>query len=419
MGMTETWASNATAIAVALGIGLLIGIERERRKGVGAVRAAAGVRSFTLIALMGAVAQLLDSTPMLILAGAHVIVLAAVSYHATREHDPGITTELAMFWTFMLGVMATTQPLLAAALAVVSGLILLLRQDIHHFSAQILTAAELRSALLLLAAVLIVLPVLPSTPIDPWQALSLRKIWLVAIMLMAVSSLSHIALRSIGPKYGLLVSMLASGFISGVATFTHLARSAKIDPIHCRRYSVAATVSYLAGLIQAALILFTINAELLRQLYGSLVAAACVPIAYGLFHARTSAASQSASAESLPTPSAPFDYKVLVSLVAMLSVVTLITAALAHRFGAQSVLMASAISGLMDSHAAIASVASLTAQQQLTLHFAALGALIALSSSVLGKMLIARLGGRQFALQITLPSVLLMAALWLPWWLHT
>lgn len=40
--------------AVALGIGLLIGIERERRKGEGAKRAAAGLRTFAIASLLGA-----------------------------------------------------------------------------------------------------------------------------------------------------------------------------------------------------------------------------------------------------------------------------------------------------------------------------------------------------------------------------
>jgi len=43
------------SLAVALGIGLLIGTERERRKGTGPERSAAGLRTFTLASLTGAV----------------------------------------------------------------------------------------------------------------------------------------------------------------------------------------------------------------------------------------------------------------------------------------------------------------------------------------------------------------------------
>ena len=43
-----------TPWAVALGIGLLIGAERERRKGEGRDRDAAGIRTFAITALLGA-----------------------------------------------------------------------------------------------------------------------------------------------------------------------------------------------------------------------------------------------------------------------------------------------------------------------------------------------------------------------------
>ena len=52
-------------LASALGCGLLMGIERERRKGRGPHRALAGVRSFTLVSLAGAVAALSGSVVLL------------------------------------------------------------------------------------------------------------------------------------------------------------------------------------------------------------------------------------------------------------------------------------------------------------------------------------------------------------------
>ena len=42
-------------LAVALGIGLLIGAERERRKGEGPSRSPAGMRTFTVASLAGAI----------------------------------------------------------------------------------------------------------------------------------------------------------------------------------------------------------------------------------------------------------------------------------------------------------------------------------------------------------------------------
>ena len=50
--MHEPW----VGLLVALGCGLLVGIERERRKGRGPHRGAAGMRSFALVTLAGALA---------------------------------------------------------------------------------------------------------------------------------------------------------------------------------------------------------------------------------------------------------------------------------------------------------------------------------------------------------------------------
>lgn len=44
----------ALRLAIALGIVLLIGAERERRKGEGAQRGAAGIRTFAITAVLGA-----------------------------------------------------------------------------------------------------------------------------------------------------------------------------------------------------------------------------------------------------------------------------------------------------------------------------------------------------------------------------
>ena len=76
--------------AIAVGIGLMIGLERERSKGVGSTRRPAGIRTFTLAALVGAVADHLGGVPLLMAATAGVMVLAALSYVGSRDDDPGL-----------------------------------------------------------------------------------------------------------------------------------------------------------------------------------------------------------------------------------------------------------------------------------------------------------------------------------------
>jgi hypothetical protein len=111
-------------LAAAMGGGLLIGIERERRKGFGQHRALAGVRTFALASLTGAAAGLLDAPLLEFAGGALVIVLAAIERWRERTRDPGITTELALFATYLIGLVAVWRPALAAGGAVlIAGLL--------------------------------------------------------------------------------------------------------------------------------------------------------------------------------------------------------------------------------------------------------------------------------------------------------
>ena len=68
------------SLAIAIGIGLLIGAERERRKGCGAVRGAAGVRTFAIAAFAGALCDYLKRKVLLVVATAGALLFSALAY---------------------------------------------------------------------------------------------------------------------------------------------------------------------------------------------------------------------------------------------------------------------------------------------------------------------------------------------------
>ena len=103
-------------LGIAVGIGLLTGIERERRKGRSSARIEAGLRTFAVVALPGAVTVLLGGELLLAVAICGVAVLAAIGYHRGRKEDPGMTTVIALLLTLLLGALAMHEPPLAAAL---------------------------------------------------------------------------------------------------------------------------------------------------------------------------------------------------------------------------------------------------------------------------------------------------------------
>lgn len=222
--------STLLGLAAALGAGLLIGIERERRKGTGPQRALAGARTFTLAALAGAMAQAMGEWWLVAIGALMVLSLAAISYWRSTSDDPGITTELALFVTYLLGVMAVEHPALSAGTAVIVALLLASRRSLHEFSIEALTEVELRDGLLFAGAALVVLPLLPDHPLENIGGINLRKLWGLVVLFMALQAAGYIALRVFGTRLGLALSGFAAGFVSSTATITALGTRARQEP---------------------------------------------------------------------------------------------------------------------------------------------------------------------------------------------
>ena len=147
-------------LAVALGIGLLIGAERERSKGSGPERSAAGIRTFTITALLGAVSTVINFW-LLVTSIVCVMIFAATAYYSKRTEDPGLTTEITLILTVILGGLAMSEPTLAAALAVSVAILLAAKEPMHGFVLGTVTKDELNDFLILAAATLIILPLVP------------------------------------------------------------------------------------------------------------------------------------------------------------------------------------------------------------------------------------------------------------------
>src|SRR5690242_1323731 len=84
---------------MALAMGALIGLERERRKGQGSMRGAAGLRTFALVGLLGGLSAQSQSELLMLLAATFTGAAALLGYRLGDRRDPGLTTEVAMFAT--------------------------------------------------------------------------------------------------------------------------------------------------------------------------------------------------------------------------------------------------------------------------------------------------------------------------------
>ena len=400
--------------AVALGCGLLIGVERERRKGSGATRGSAGVRTFSIAAIGGALAQSLGQ-PLLVAAGAlMVLALVAVSHWKSRSGDPGITTELALFVTYLLGVAAVVAPGLAGGAAVVVAGLLAARSRLHSFSTRVLTPGELQDGLILAGAALVVLPLVPDRPLDWLAGVNPRTLWRLVVLLLSLQALGHVAMRALGPRVGLAVSGLASGFVSSTATHGAMGARARASPELMRACVGGALFSNVATLAQLGIVAAAASPAVLGELWPMLLAGAVVAVLVASAYAFRA----DAGASSAPPPALDrlFDLPGSLVFAVVLTGVTALASLAGARFGESAAMAGAALAGFVDVHASLASVCTMVEAGRMQVEASVLPVLLGFSANTLSKLLAAGVsGGPGFALRVAPGLLGLLAAVWGGW----
>ena len=410
--MTQTL--GLAGAAAALGIGMLIGLERERHKGQGELRAFAGLRTYSITALLGYVSQQVGGGLLLGLIAGCLAVIVSTAYWKSRDNDPGITSEVALLTVLLLGAWCGVAPELATAVGVVVAGLLAYRDKLHNFARSQLTDVEMRDGLLLLVVALVVLPLAPDRFIGPYGALNPRTICTLTVLLMAVGAVGHVAVRALGPRYGYVVSAIASGFASSTVTVAAMGQMVAKEPEHLRILAAAAIFSNIATVAQVALILGTVEPALLSQMAWPLLTGFATTALYGaclMWHAPTAAASQTIKVGGA------FDLKLALVMVVTLTGITFLSSLMLHHFGQVGVILTATLSGFADAHASIASIAALATSGQLSLEAASIPVLLAVSCNALSKCMVAGVsGGRYFAVYVIVGQVLLVGAMWLVTW---
>jgi uncharacterized membrane protein (DUF4010 family) len=397
-------------LVAALGIGLLIGAERERRKGGGPARAPAGIRTFTISSLAGAASVMVGGAGMLAVTVTGVAALTAIAYLRSRSDDPGLTTEIALILTALLGGLAMLQPALAAGMAVGLAALLAARTPLHHFVRSVLTESEVNDALIFAGATLVVLPLLPNEALGPYDALNPRSIWIVVILVMAISAAGYILVRILGARFGLPIAGLASGFISSAATIGAMGARVRKTPDVISAAVAGAALSTVATVIQMCLVLAATSMITLRALSIPLICAGIAAVAYGAaFTARALRERGEAEAQ----PGHAFSLPVALVFALTLSAVLVASAALREWFGESGAIVAAAAAGFVDTHSAAIAIAALVASGKMTTADAVFPILAAFSTNTISKIVFAWSGGgRAYALRLVPGLVLVAAAAW-------
>lgn len=362
-------------------------------------------------ALAGAISLLVGGVTLLAITTAAAGLLAALGYWRTRdEEDPGITTEIALVFTVLVGALAVREPGLAAGVGVVAAILLAARTQLHHFVGAVLTEREGRDALILAGATLVVLPLLPDRAMGPYGALNPHAVWIVVVLVLAIGAAGHVAVRALGARFGLPIAGLASGFISSTATIGAMGARAKREPAILSAAVAGAVLSTVATIIQMAGVVAATSLPTLQALSGPLICAGLAAAAYGAMF--TIRALRQADPDAAARGEA-FSLSTALLFALTLSVILVASAALRAQFGTAGAIAAAALAGLVDTHAAAVSIASLVASGRMSPADAVAPILVGLSTNTITKLIFASTSsGRGFAIRVIPGLVLVAAAAW-------
>ncbi len=349
-------------LAVALGLGLLVGLQREKVDSV-----IAGIRTFALISLFGAVCAQLAKTygGWILVVGFLVTALLITAGNLVRmqnrEAEPGQTTEFAALVVFGLGAWVVTGSM--AVPVVLAGAVVVLlhfRESIHGVVEKI-GEKDLRATMQFVLIALVILPVLPDRDMGPYGVLNPYQIWWMVVLIVGLSLAGYVAYKLFGSGAGTVLAGILGGLISSTATTASFAKRSRENADLSR---LAALVIMLASTVVYGRVLVEITAvargrllDLAPPLAAMLGVCAVVSGAAWLLGRDGD--------DELPEPGNPAELKAALIFGALYAAVLLAVAFARDRFGTAGLYIVAAISGLTDVDAITLSTSRLVQSSRL------------------------------------------------------
>lgn len=395
-------------VGLALAIGLVIGIERGwHTRAEESGRRTAGIRTFTLVGLLAGISAELATSlgyaaPITAFAAVLILTVAGYIQEARRaEADIGLTTEIAILLTFLLGAYAVLgEPAIAASAAVVTVALLRLKPELHRFVAAI-DRLELNGAIRLLIMSVVILPLLPNSGFGPGGAINPFELWWMVVLVAALSFAGYFAIKLAGPTRGPILGGLLGGLASSTAVTLSFSRLAARERDLAAPMALGIALACTVMFVRILAIAVVVNAELAARLALPLGAMAAVTLAGGLLAARSMHAPNKPLAMEIRDPA---DIPAALKFGALLFAVALLSHVLQRYFGEAGIYALALAAGLADVDAI--SLTLLRANADPALHAMAASAitLAAISNTLVKAGMATFIGGAALARRLV-PSL--------------
>lgn len=382
---------------ISLLIGALIGTERQRRLAEDKTRGVAGLRTFTLIALLGTLSAFLSDQYgqmfAVVALGSFTIVvgigyIASVSYLGRLD----FTAAVAAIVTFSLGMLASFKEntLLAVSLAIITTWILATRKITHRY-VEALSETDLLDTLKMGIIAIVIYPLLPDQPLDPFGVLNPRQIWLFIVLVSLIGYSGYVLIRILGAERGLSLTGVLGGLVSSTAVTTAMASEVKVNNEIMPSAVFATTIASCTMFPRILFVVLVVNRDLFLSLLPHLLGMAAVGTALAYVRLKNNK-----PVDRKVEVRDPFRIIPALKFGAFFAFVLLTSKLASMYFGNAGTYAASIIAGLADVDAITLSMATL-AKSTISQNIAVVSITLAAITNTLVKVFIAYiLGSRDF-----------------------
>jgi uncharacterized membrane protein (DUF4010 family) len=255
---------------IAMALGALIGLEREyammRRK----FRSYAGIRTFPLIALFGALAAYFGDTISILILVASILILGGLivfAYYslASKRQFLGATSEIAGLIAFFIGVLCYQGELMLAVVIAIGVTILLYARSMLHQFAEKIKQKELVDTLKFIVIAFVVLPFLPNKGYGPLEIFNPYIVWLMVVFISGISFAGYILMKWFGEK-GITLAGILGGLVSSTAVTISFAERSKREKKIFRTLVLGVILANTIMFVRILIEVFVINRVLLWEL---------------------------------------------------------------------------------------------------------------------------------------------------------
>ncbi len=429
-------------ILVPLAIGAIIGLERQvdptpdNKPRKGQVLTDMGLRTFSMIGILGALSGLSLSggavISAIITSAVLIMILANYILGVIYTKDLGITTEIAVFFTYFAGILIAAgivpiQIILAVTVIVV--LLLSKKQKIHRMIAGI-DRKEVNSFVSFAILALVILPflpnfsfslssisnieaILPSVPflnqIKDISLINPYKLWSIVVLMTGVDILGYVLERTLGRGKSLLITSLAGGFISSTATTQSLAGQSK-GLTQNNQFVGAALFSNMTSFIQISILILAVNSGLFIQGLPVILGLTISTLLAGCFFFFRKVSSESETGKKQKSSHKMFNLTPALKFMGLFLVINILSKLSLVFFGNNGFLVTSGLGALAGIDAVVISASELSGRI-IDSNLAILGILIANAVNLSAKTFYAySSGAKNFAYKFGASTIFIVAS---------